>query len=1195
MRFHAADDNLRPGWDGIVEQNDFNPWVPQGKSYWEISTRADFGRKARSDYEKRLQTPQAEREKTTFVIVSLRPYAGTETLQQELQQKHAWADVRVYDAENIAEWLRLTPHLWPMAAELFGTGDISTICTLEIFQNRWSGQCSPRLTSALFLSQAEYYRDVLLRWLKAPKGCFTIFAENLTEGAAFLHAVMEHQSFSPYRDRIIVFRNSDTAQAFLLRAPQAIAVTNDTAVCEACVSGMNPVPLIHVVPLQTQLPENDCFAFVGRMDSRSVEAFTQTLSAENKRRVEEIVAQNGYSRSALRRKLLNFTPRPAWAESLSRCPTVVAVGMLGMWNPKRKSVCDAVASLSGHSKEESLQELRDCLKGGESPVCYCREPFQYGGVDKVWCPSSPRELWEYALAVLTPTQKKQFLFMAEKMLISSTQEYQAADLLPLCRSLIVLFEYTDESNFEDAADFVESVRRLLEERLTALPVIQLLQQPYLLPYMAELVPAAWNRWVDSLLGMGSDILSQVWKDKPLPFLVDALSRFAIPARYFLSSMGHLLRMWKLAPGDNCRKSIGKAIQRGLIVWFPQTQAFLPQRQEILQLICREAPSLGWDICMGNLVLNQAVMHVSTHRCAPEWSVPSRTSGRDCVTVRLDSIKRLLEWPNCTAEQMRDLFSLAQFYTHPWCDDILKKVLEETSAYEDERRVAFYEQALNMMAELRVNKNQAKVHWFRCNVIPPLKPTDAVLRYRWFFSKKATQLFYRRSFNLKNRAVVRGYVLKRFLRQNPQRLSALVNAQQVDAHSLGVSMVVTFPVQEMVAEWYRLMLNPAPLTGQETEYLKGMSETLLSDRLAEPLRDLLRTCSAEQALKMLTPLAPSSLCLQLLSNCPDFVQAQYWQKVPIKRYNTYTDQVELVVDNLLEAHRPEDAWVMLEMDYRKYPASLVSRVVAALALAYGKRINFPISWHFGIPNGESSDNAPDFGIAEVISYLKEAGAVSLARAAAMEFRFADIFASHGYEFPYLSEILAENPRMAARLAVHLTDNATVEKAMGEIDYFRLASLFRQCISGVNIMKALQNDAALEQWGLAADAELIGLSASAECRREFAQFFVFGNLHNLQGWLTDDVARITEYFLTPLGTKSPKYARDAYSSKLMSKFRWADVGDDSSELCRKKRRLSVELKERAKSLIYMNYCQMAEVLKDAAESFAREANDNNPVEP
>lgn len=1188
LDFHGSDDNLRPGWDGIVEQNSVHPYVPQGKSYWELSVRQGVKEKAESDYQKRLSEPVEVRKNSIFVWATLRTFRDARKLEDSWRARGDWKDVRVYDAEHIAQWLRQTPSLWLMAAELLRIGFPTSVHTLDFYMNRWAGQCSPKLTSALFFPQIQRYQADLLSWLKKPKESFSIYAESFTEGVAFVHAMMENEAFVPFRNRVLVFTNADEAQSFLSRAPQAIAVVEDEAIGEACVSGDTPVPVIHVTSLQAQLPQHLFYAYVGSMDYHAVDAFMATLSDKDKRKVKDAVARNGYSRSALRRSLLNISREPEWARSLSKSPTVLAVGMLGQWDPKEEQSNAAVAFLSDREKDDALQELHECLSHGESPVVYRKPSIIFGRFEKVWGSSSPREFWEYALRCLTTAQKKHYLDLVEQMLVSRTSEYRVAVLAPLCDSLLLLMELMEENRPVVHRDMAPAVRALLQRRLSSVPVSLLLHQSYLLPYMAELAPEAWSEWVESLLSLDSAKMEEVWRDEPLRFLVDALARFAIPPRYFCRSIGYLLRLWQLAPTDTARERIGKAIKKALIAWCPQTRAHAADRQRMMHRVCSEAPALGWKICMGNLARGQGgFIAVSTRRTGVEWTVPDSILVQDRFDMSRDSLELVLKWKDTTMEQLRELFSLVQFYASPWRDRVLEKVLTETAALSEQEKMPFYEQAQKMLSELRLHKHADACIWFLSNVIPPFRPKDAVLRYRQLFALNARQLCRNSDFTLLEDAVKRGNLLKRFRREYPVRFHDLLAEQQVDARALGIATAVTFPVSEIVAEWHRLVLSPHALSAQESSYLQGMATPDAATALYEPLKDLLGLCSEEQALKMLVPLAPRGLCLQLLPFATETGQHRYWQQVCIKRYSVSTDKPEWVAEQLLKAHRPAEAWVVLESCYTEYSPSLVARVIGALALSYGQRISFNLAWQFGLQPEKWGENTPDCRVFEVIAYLKEQNAVSLLRAACMELRFADMAASQGLSLPHVTELLAANPRLAARLLYRLGYHEPMEKAMGEIGICRLNSLFNQCLMYINIFAALPNDAARAEWYRVATAELERLSAPDDCRSELTQFLVGGNLLNIDDWLTDEMARMTEPYLLPPASIA------SYSSKLMGLFRWASVMD-SMDANRRKRLLCVQLRNRVSSLKDLGCFRLSEVLELAIESLAWEADYNDPVE-
>lgn len=60
LHLPVGDSILNKGWDGIVDVEEGNAFVPIGKSVWELSTQEDAENKANNDYEKRTNNPLLE-------------------------------------------------------------------------------------------------------------------------------------------------------------------------------------------------------------------------------------------------------------------------------------------------------------------------------------------------------------------------------------------------------------------------------------------------------------------------------------------------------------------------------------------------------------------------------------------------------------------------------------------------------------------------------------------------------------------------------------------------------------------------------------------------------------------------------------------------------------------------------------------------------------------------------------------------------------------------------------------------------------------------------------------------------------------------------------------------------------------------------------------------------------------------------
>ncbi len=110
----------RPGVDGLVEADPGNPWVPEGRSVWELSCERAPRPKARGDLAKRSRaTNPEERASTTFVFVTPRRWGG-KAKWKEGAQAEGWEEVRAYDADDLVQWLDATPGVALWFAEKLG-------------------------------------------------------------------------------------------------------------------------------------------------------------------------------------------------------------------------------------------------------------------------------------------------------------------------------------------------------------------------------------------------------------------------------------------------------------------------------------------------------------------------------------------------------------------------------------------------------------------------------------------------------------------------------------------------------------------------------------------------------------------------------------------------------------------------------------------------------------------------------------------------------------------------------------------------------------------------------------------------------------------------------------------------------------------------------------------------------------------
>ena len=108
--FPAGDNAERPGWDGVVDTPTPTPWIPSGKSGWELSCQKDPRGKAEQVYDQRVRSVEAQdRQHTTFVFVTARNWKRKEEWVKEKAHLGEWKDVKVYDANVLEQWLEQSP------------------------------------------------------------------------------------------------------------------------------------------------------------------------------------------------------------------------------------------------------------------------------------------------------------------------------------------------------------------------------------------------------------------------------------------------------------------------------------------------------------------------------------------------------------------------------------------------------------------------------------------------------------------------------------------------------------------------------------------------------------------------------------------------------------------------------------------------------------------------------------------------------------------------------------------------------------------------------------------------------------------------------------------------------------------------------------------------------------------------------
>ena len=414
IAFPAGESVSRPGWDGQILSNDGDPWVPAGRSAWEVSVRSDVTPKANEDYEKRTkETDQEARLRSTLIVVTARQWSKKNNWVAERRARRDWQDVRAYDSDDLEAWLEASPAIALAFAEeigLAGTG----VESLARHWRGWAAQSEPPISTSAFFSDRQEVKDRLItdlrnRLASGPGGTYAIRADSAAEAAAFVcAALLDTEDLS--NQALVV--TTEAGWRFVECNPRlrlAIAARPDIALRPAD----NVLTLLAIAAgdLASGFGGRDGAGFQLELARPSIYAFRDALIEIG---VEESDARRlalatGRSWSVYRRRHAtnHAIRRPEWL-SLPEADALATLCLLGAWHGGKEADRGIVEQLAGESYQVVERKLRKLSLVDDAPVIT---------VGKVWRAKSPLELLDLFADRISSAELDRFFAIVEALLV----------------------------------------------------------------------------------------------------------------------------------------------------------------------------------------------------------------------------------------------------------------------------------------------------------------------------------------------------------------------------------------------------------------------------------------------------------------------------------------------------------------------------------------------------------------------------------------------------------------------------------------------------------------------------------------------------------------------------------------------------------------------------------------------------------
>lgn len=631
VRFDAKKGVQAGGWDGIVEARESTPFVPSGRSYWELGTGKNIQDKANRDYRKRTKNPlEADPEEDTFVFVTPRRWYRKDEWMREKNEKGDWNKVIAYDADNLIPWLRKAPAVYAWISKLVGY-PVEEVESLSDWWDRWAGATSPKLSPSLILGGRDDAAEDIKNWIQSNDSSqYVLQADSQEEALAFFVSSIYELS-EDEKERLLlqslVVKNSDAwkkvseADEDLLLIP---LFDSSGEVQQAVRNGHRVfVPQVRGAPYsspENELPRLNSDAAEEAIEEDMFDGREENGGVDEKRYSPEKLASVARRSLLSLRRILAEDPsleRPEWARP-DQIRSVIPALLAGRWTDGKDGDRKALSKLAGTDYDTFSQTASSLANRSDPPL------RRIGGV---WLIASKWDTWEMAAQELTPGDMNRLQEVALEVLgthdpsldLPKDQRWMAGvkgkespysdHLREGIADTLALMAAQGESGRRQEERFrsraVQITRKLFDNARDDARLWASLSD--VLPLLSEAAPDVFLDAVDDGVKGENPLLRNLFTDNddsttvplgtssPHTGLLWALENLAWSEDYFGRAVRLLASLAHIDPDGRLANRPANSLRRAFLLWSPQTSVDLKGRMEALKALRRHEPEEAWNL------------------------------------------------------------------------------------------------------------------------------------------------------------------------------------------------------------------------------------------------------------------------------------------------------------------------------------------------------------------------------------------------------------------------------------------------------------------------------------------------------------------------------------------------------------------------------------------------------------------------
>jgi hypothetical protein len=616
LQMRAAEGVDAHGYDGISDALRATPFVPEGRTVWELGVGEDPGDKAQREYRSRTDDPLGvSPNDTTFVFVTPREWREKDSWAERKRKEGKWADVRAFDVDDIEQALEFAPAVHYRFSELAGKPSHGAT-SIGRWWEKFRRLSSPILDPEMVLPGRADSAAELLRIFDTDPRQTSVSAVSADEVIAFVAATIlsaDPNAQDDLLNRALIVKDGYTLAALddydglLILIPyednlrrEARLITNHHVVVRAD-DGWDPtidLPPIDPAAFRTLLEvrgvPHERAEDLARFARRSVEAFQRAASVPGAKR------------------------SPAWAGLLTT-PVTRRSWLVGKWNERRSGDLGALADLFGSPYGQAREELAT-LSVGADPL--------FVVVGETWAIVSLDDAWRYGQPQLQPQDLVAFEVLIQNVLGAVDPRLE----LPVEERWMAAVRGKVQVHSSDLRDGVAGVLALLGARGDEVGIgsgtvgswlrrtmWQLFKRANddpsgqlwasltdVMPLLAEAVPDVFLDAVQKGLEGEQPLLGLIFADKvadsfsvssPHTGLLWALENAAWSPEHFSLAVEQLARLAEVDPGGRLSNRPAASLADIYRSWLPQTSVPLDRRLAVLDGLRVRHPTVSWPLLL----------------------------------------------------------------------------------------------------------------------------------------------------------------------------------------------------------------------------------------------------------------------------------------------------------------------------------------------------------------------------------------------------------------------------------------------------------------------------------------------------------------------------------------------------------------------------------------------------------------------